>query len=358
MNAISRRAAVLVVLLTAGCPDLSYQLSWRDADVDARSDAGCGPGVAADNYADCVESDTNGDAGGDIGTNGDKDGSTGADADVEGHAPAGWELISAGTFTMGSPQGELGRDDVRERQHDVTLTNDFIIQATEVTESQYVAVMGDNTSWIVSCNDCPLERSTWNQAAAYCNALSASEGLALCYECGDGLDEAVRCTPSAAYPTPYDCPGYRLPTEAEWEYAARAEERPGETLATYNGDLDVEDCSQSEVLNPIAWYCGSAESQPHPVGRLFANPWGLYDMLGNVNEWCHDWFKEDLGSDAVEDPFGPETGEQRSIRGGSWRSPPAEIRAAYRGAGDTQFLWPSSSYGFRPVRTIPAGEQL
>jgi formylglycine-generating enzyme required for sulfatase activity len=340
---------MLLLFLMAGCTDWSIPPGdfGAENDAGAKSDTGSTKDIPADSYGDYVGSDTDGG----IGANGDTDGDIGAEADVKGKVPDGWKLISAGTFTMGSPEGELGRTDAAETQHEVTLTNDFIIQATEVTESQFAALMGYNISWTVPCNDCPVERSTWNEAAAYCNALSASQRLPLCYECDDGIEVEVRCTSSKSYSSPYDCPGYRLPTEAEWEYAARA----GETTGTYNGDTDVEDCSESKVLNPIAWYCGNAESDVHPVGRLVANAWGLHDMLGNVNEWCHDWFVEDLGSDAVTNPFGPETGELRSIRGGSWRSSPAEVRAAYRGAEQTQYLWPRSSFGIRPVRTIPAG---
>jgi formylglycine-generating enzyme required for sulfatase activity len=195
-----------------------------------------------------------------------------------------------------------------------------------------------------------VETVTWDEAAAYCNALSAEESFDACYECtGTGGD--VSCVLAPAYATVYDCPGYRLPTEAEWEYAARA----GTTAATYNGELPASlACRPNETLDPIAWWCGNAEETTHPSGMLDANAWGLYDMLGSVWEWCHDRpTGEDYPPEAVTDPTGADTGVARVARGGSWYiyHDAATNRAAARGglAHDLGRRF----QGFRPVRTAP-----
>jgi formylglycine-generating enzyme required for sulfatase activity len=248
-------------------------------------------------------------------------------------APVEWVLVKAGTFEMGSPASEFARGN-EETQHRVTLTRDFYIQATEVTQGQFQDVMGYNPSSSTGCGrDCPVEQVSWHEAAAYCNALSSREGLGQCYGCnGSGRD--VTCSPSNRYSTPYSCSGYRLPTEAEWEYAARA----GTTGPSY-GDLSA-----------VAWYSDNSGDTTHRVGQKRANAWGLYDMLGNVWEWCHDWGGDYPGG-SVTDPSGPDAGSSRVIRGGSWYSNARNVRAAYRN-GNT----PGNRnryFGLRPVRSIP-----
>jgi formylglycine-generating enzyme required for sulfatase activity len=139
-----------------------------------------------------------------------------------------------------------------------------------------------------------------------------------------------------------------LPTEAEWEYAARA----GTTGGTYNGTSTLTDCTMpNTVLDPIAWFCGNASSTTHEVGTRDPNPWGLYDMLGNVYEWCHDWYVEGLGTGAVTDPWGPVTGSYRVSRGGSWSYDARYARAAYRHDRDpgNRFYY----IGFRLARSLP-----
>ncbi len=135
----------------------------------------------------------------------------------------------------------------------------------------------------------------------------------------------------------------QLPTEAQWEYACRA----GTTWATWAGDLEYE--KELNVLNDIAWYGPNSDSQTHPVAQKKANPWGLYDMLGNVDEWCADWWAQDLGDNMVVDPTGPEEGTNRVGRGGSWINGARFVRAAYRSHFNTPG-YRSSLLGFRCAR--------
>ncbi len=236
--------------------------------------------------------------------------------------PDGFVRIPSGSFQMGSPASEDGRF-TDETQHRVTITRAFLMQATEVTQGQYRSLMGKNPSHFTSCgDDCPVETVSWREAVAYCNALSRKEGLPECYD-GDRLEGL-------------DCKGYRLPTEAEWEYAARA----GSTGARY-GDLDS-----------VAWYDGNSGSSTHPVGKKKPNAWGLSDMLGNVNEWCHDW-NGDYSSGSATDPTGPQTGSNRVRRGGSWSSTATAglVRAALRDGGTPDYR--NDFLGLRPARFCP-----
>jgi len=259
-----------------------------------------------------------------------------------------WITVNAGTFTMGSPPDEPGRFD-SETQHEVTITRDFVILATEVQQGDFEAVMGYNPSELSDCGpDCPITDVTWHEAAAYTNALSASEGFESCYECtGNAPDTTCELNPK--YMTPYDCHGYRLPTEAEWEYAAR-----GGTLAsTYNGNVDQDHLhceSPNAILDPIAWYCGNASMDIHSCGQKTPNPLGLFDMLGSEWEWCQDWYA-DYPAAAATDPWGVATGTEKVRRGGSYLDNGLDSRAARRRKlGPT---WAGTNDGFRPVRTLP-----
>jgi formylglycine-generating enzyme required for sulfatase activity len=262
-------------------------------------------------------------------------------------APGEWVLIDvSGTpFTMGSPAGELGRH-TNEVEHAVTLTRSFWLMTTEITQQQYLDVMGYNPSYFSGCGmDCPVEWVNWHEVAAYTNELSRLEGLGECYSCTGTAPRNIACAASGSYASPYDCPGYRLPTEAEWEYAARG----GTTTATYAGELTATDCSDT-TLDPIAWFCGNASSTTHPVGTKRANAYGLYDMLGNVWKWCHDWYVDYPGG-AETDPTGPPSGSGRVLRGGSWVSFARYVRAAHR-----LNIWPgdrSRDGGGRASRSHP-----
>lgn len=269
-------------------------------------------------------------------------------APVKVRAPGDWVLIKAGSFMMGSPESEKGRTS-REGLHRVTLTHDFILQTTEVTQGQWEEVMGSNPSMYKSCGrDCPVEQANWFEAATYCNKLSQREGLSECYrmsECKTNPATGLRC--GAVSFEGLSCPGYRLPTEAEWEYAARA----GTSTATYRGDLDPNALrceTPNKVLDPLGWFCGNSSETPHPVGRKLANAWGLHDMLGNVWEWTLDWFESSLSGPAT-DPTGPLESPRRVSRGCAWRSDAARCRAAFRYSGGPGNR--GDDVGLRPART-------
>jgi formylglycine-generating enzyme required for sulfatase activity len=257
---------------------------------------------------------------------------------------------------MGSPENEPCRH-ADEDQHLVTLTNDFEIQATEVTQGQFTALMGYNPAHFgpdgpgASCGtDCPVENVNWHEAVAYCNALSQQAGRAQCYTC-TGSQKTVTCEEAVAYSGQaiYACPGYRLPTEAEWEYAYRA----GTTEAYYSGPNDAGGCTSCSAVDvnadKIGWYCANAASTTHPVGQKQPNPWGLYDMGGNGWEWCHDRHRKSLGVDAVTDPWGTANGPSRVVRGGSFFFHARYMRAAFRITGTPSFS--SYHYTFRCART-------
>ena len=258
--------------------------------------------------------------------------------------------IPAGSFTMGSPADELGRGS-DEAQHTVTLTRSFEMKTTEVTQGEWQSLMGNNPSYFPACGaNCPVETVNWYEVLAYANALSTAQGLAACYTlsgCTWTAGAGMTCTEvtvTGGGGDPYACTGYRLPTEAEWEYAYRA----GTTSAFYNGGITVTGCGEDPNLAAIGWYCGNA-SNAHAVGQKQANALGLYDMSGNVWEWCWDWYATYPGT--VSNPVGLGTDSHRVGRGGSWINNAQIARAASRwGVGAS---YRDNGLGFRLSRSLP-----
>jgi formylglycine-generating enzyme required for sulfatase activity len=297
------------------CCALSLLMSCSDDSAPAVQDVGTPDQAVA-------EASTGGDGGA-------KEQGSMADAGVDSGGvvlPSKWITVKQGTFTMGSPSGELCRRD-DEAAHAVTLTRSFELGEKEVTQAHFLSLMGYNPSFNSECGEaCPVEWVSWHEATAYCNALSRAQGLESCYAC-QGSGAAVACQP--AVPSKgsslYDCRGYRLPTEAEWEYAARAET----STPLYNGKITS--CMTTDGnADKIGWYKVNSSGAPHPVGEKDPNNWGFYDLAGNVYEWVNDWYQPDLGQDVQADPLGAINGTERVFRGGAWYFNAEHLRSAHR----------------------------
>jgi formylglycine-generating enzyme required for sulfatase activity len=238
----------------------------------------------------------------------------------------GMDMISVptGQFTMGMDDGPI---DVKPA-HRVKVDG-FLMDQHEITQEVYERVTSKNPSRRKNPKN-PVEQVTWSAAARFCNARSMLEGLTPCYN-----TNTWECDFSAG--------GYRLPTEAEWEYACRA----GTSTRFYFGD-------SPEELKSYAWFEGNSQSRPHPVSQRKPNAWGLYDMEGNVWEWCNDFYGAKYFRDSPGDnPRGPQQGEKRVLRGGAWSSSAENCTSFVRNcdeAGMTDICLTMDSNGFRCVR--------
>jgi formylglycine-generating enzyme required for sulfatase activity len=218
-------------------------------------------------------------------------------------------FVKGGCYDMGDTFGDGESDEKPVRN---VCISDFSIGKYEVTQKQWKSIMGSNPSDFSSCGEtCPVEMVSWNDIEEFIQKLNSATGKS-----------------------------YRLPTEAEWEYAARS----GGKKEKYAGTS-----SDPDLIN-YAWYSSNSDDETHPAGRKKPNGLGIYDMSGNVYEWCHDWFSSHYYKNRpANDPQGPSSGDKRVFRGGSWLNEPMLLRASDRNDED-----PSVSHhriGFRLVRT-------
>jgi formylglycine-generating enzyme len=276
---------------------------------------------------------------------------------VQAVAPPGFVVVPAGRFTRGSPKAEAGRLDNEGPTHPVTLSRPFLLASHEltvrefrafvtatgyVTQAEQAGVGGaenghaerPDLTWkappFVQTDDHPVVEVSWYDATAYADWRSVSDGLTACYTEGQ--------------PVPR-CAGWRLPTEAEWEWAARAG-----TTGPFSVSVSGKGCEPDPALAAIAWTCANAGGTTHPVGEKAPNTWGLYDLHGNVWEWTHDWF-DDYRTGPLTDPSGPATESDKVLRGGGWGSRAGDCRAAVRVDDPPQKAF--DNLGFRLARSLP-----
>ena len=264
--------------------------------------------------------------------------------------PKGFVLIPAGTFQMGSEKG----DDWNKPVHEVTITKPFYMGKYEVTQAEYEKYCSYGSSSPSSDkgdgDNYPAYYVSWYDALVYCNKRSMAEGLTPCYSISGNTDPKKWGTvPTSSNSTwnavvcDWNANGYRLPTEAEWEYAARAEDNTVDSL-TYSGTSDV------NKLGKYAWYYDNSEGATHEVGTKSPNAYGLYDMSGNVSEWCWNWFTNSYDTEAEggSDPTGAAAGYWRVYRGGEWGNNSAGCAVSRRGYNGSCIC--NSGIGFRVVR--------
>lgn len=221
------------------------------------------------------------------------------------------DILNTGIEIPGKESKKGGGEDDEKPACKVKITEAFYIGMHEVTQAQYEKIMGKNPSAFIG-DDLPVEKVSWSDAQEFCKRLSEKEGVT-----------------------------YRLPTEAEWEYACRA----GTKTKYYWGD---------EMDGECVWYMKNSEGKTRNVGTRKPNKWGLYDMSGNVWEWCNDWYTDTYSEKDTINPVGPKEGEYRVVRGGSWHDIPDECRSANRDS-----LEPERSQiflGFRVCRNVTKGK--
>ncbi len=243
--------------------------------------------------------------------------------------------LPGGAFMMGASPGNADEGPV----HKVQITG-FMIDKFEVTHEMFAKVQLPNPSHWQDNPKKPVERVRWRDSKQYCNERSLLEGLKPCYN-----------EKTMDWECDYSAGGYRLPTEAEWEFAARA------------GTDGLYDFGQPDKLRQYAWFADNADEKTHPVGQKKPNLWGLYDMYGNVSEWCEDVYSPTYyQASAAVDPRGPPSPGKdvmRVMRGGSWKSSAAMCRATFRQGqrtGDTDACFFTDFCGFRCVRRVSLEE--
>ena len=240
-------------------------------------------------------------------------------------------LVTGGTFVMGDAEGEAD-----ETPREVSVDS-FYMDKLPVTQEMYERITGRNPSKRLSPNQ-PVERMQWTDAAQFCNKCSEMEGLTPCYDV-----ETWKCN--------FDANGYRLPTEAEWEYACRA----GSPDRYFFGEDGI-------ALPKYAWFKQNSKGRPRPVAQKLPNRWGLHDMLGNVWEWCNDYYDENYYRQGETDnPRGPSAGKKRVLRGGAWSSTAERCRPAVRFSEFQVFTdacFGADTYGFRRVKGVTGGAVL
>jgi formylglycine-generating enzyme required for sulfatase activity len=234
--------------------------------------------------------------------------------------------IPAGVFERGSRRGKHDE----QPTHSIFIDS-FLIDRYEVTQAAWETMELPNPSHFKGPT-LPVEQISWTQAARYCNARSKAEGLEPCY------NAEAECN--------FDATGYRLPTEAEWEYACRA---GSSTEYSFGND--------ARELAEAAWFTDNADKKTHPVGGKKPNAWGLFDMHGNVAEWCHDFYDKDYYAHSPEmNPRGPTDGDKNVLRGGAWNSRADVLRSAARvgeSPGFQDACFARDAIGFRCVRKAP-----
>ena len=235
-------------------------------------------------------------------------------------------FIPGGEFIMGDRKGE----DDEKPTHKVKISA-FYMDKYEVTQKAYESLMGKNPAKFKGPNK-PVEQISWLGAVRYCNMRSLREGFTACYD-----PQTMECN--------YQANGYRLPTEAEWEYACRA---GTDTRYCFGND--------SSKLKLYSWFKDNAHKSTHPVGQKKPNPWGLFDIHGNVWEWCNDYYNKDYYSKSrAVDPCGHPTGQERALRGGSWANTADSCRCAARykeNPGLVDVCFGYEAYGFRCVKKV------
>jgi len=230
-------------------------------------------------------------------------------------------LIPAGKFMMGTPDGEKNRPPSESPQHEVTISSPVFMGVYEITQEQYEQIIGTNPSEFKGPKN-PVETVSWDDAVEFCKKLSQKTGMTV-----------------------------RLPTEAEWEYACRA----GSKTRFSFGDKDEDLCKYGNYCDKSNTPGRPWQDKDHndgfdktaPVGSLKPNDWGLYDMHGNVWEWCSDWYAYSYADAKSQDPQGPDSGTKRVMRGGSWFLRPWHCRSAHRGD-----FKPDASHGGLGFRVV------